>query len=174
VFVSNNQSTTVVAYHPGETKPFETLTGFGAPLGLAFDRAGNLFVGDERFGSTGCLWEVKHGSNHPKRLDLEIRYPIGVAVDSHENLYVTGETSQPEVAVYRLDQRKPVRVITSGLMSPFMIALTAQNALLAADNAAIDVVEYAFGQDVPEKTYSKDLKSPFGVAVLSPPTPGRQ
>ncbi len=59
-------------------------------------------------------------------------------------------------------------------MAPYMIALTPQNALLAADNAAIDVVEYASGQGMPEKTFSKDLKSPFGVAVLPAPALGRQ
>ena len=165
VFVSNNTAGTVVAFHKGANRPFETIGGMVAPLSMAFDDAGNLFVVDERVDTTGCIWEVQRGKSVAKKLNFKVEYPAGIAVDGHENVYVTQQNEPPAIDVYRAGSSKPIRSITAGLDLPYLLSVS-HGSLFAADFGAQTAMEYDAASGKLEKTYSEDLRQPFGIAVL--------
>jgi serine/threonine-protein kinase len=167
LYVSNNVAGTVVEYQKGQTSPSATISGLGGPLGLALDHHGNLYVADERFNFIGCIWRFKPGSTKGTQLNFAgITYPASVAVDAKDDVYVTVQTYPPVINVYRVGKTSPVRTITQGIVSPYMLALSPKGDLFVADFTAQDAVEYLNGQSAPYRTFSKGVKSPFGVAVL--------
>jgi len=168
VYVSNSNAGTIVEFHPGQSHPFAAIKGLGGPLGLALDRAGNLYVADTRFQTFGCVWRFKRGATQGNKINLnQVAYPISVQLDSNDHLYVSGQ-SLGNVNIYQLGNPNPIRTITNGVFGPLMLYVTAKNQLFVANGGNQDVVEYPPGSGTPYRTLSKDVKEPFGVAVLLP------
>jgi DNA-binding beta-propeller fold protein YncE len=64
VFVSNDtEKAAVVAFKPGQMRPFEKIQRIHYALGLALDKGGDLFVAASK-----GVYEVPQGSSKPKKL----------------------------------------------------------------------------------------------------------
>jgi sugar lactone lactonase YvrE len=90
LFVVDNKTNTVVAYHHGGSKPYFTITtGMNSPYGIAIDDAGEVFVSNTG-GNAFSIVGYKPGSQTPfETIDFtNFGQPVGLNVDSHSNLWV--------------------------------------------------------------------------------------
>jgi len=148
----NTLADVVVVYAPGATRPTRKIelpiSGYDlGPEGMAFDSAGDLFVG-AFLPQTAALhvFRIRAGGTHARDLDLK-DVPgggsgfSGVAVDPSGNLYVAGLSG---IGVYAPGAHTPFRQISSG---GGFIAIDGTNGVLYSGNA-----EYAPGGDTPVNT----------------------
>jgi hypothetical protein len=170
VFVAN-YSSTVTVYPKGSVDPSRTLKGppGEAPLGIAFDSGGNVFVSYvKRTGSGGSIYEYAPGQDAGSDLGIVFSgWPHGVAVDPQGNLLVAVSKaprgSYIEIFPPGSTQRK--QLITAGRQL-FMLALDKHSRrLYAADfgtgNGDGGVFEFAY----PSGTLiTKDDQGPAGSA----------
>src|SRR6266481_1318387 len=91
IYVSDYVDSTIVRFDPsGHSSVFaNSSSGLSDPTGLAFDRAGNLYVANRATPGTVTKFDSNgHGSVFASGLSI----PSGLAVDSHDNIYVaTGD-----------------------------------------------------------------------------------
>jgi hypothetical protein len=125
-----NYSSTVTVYPAGTTTYYSTLgepTGF-APIGVALDRRGNVFVSYvPRSGSGGVIYKYAAGQTQGKNLGITFSAsPHGLAIDSHDNLIVAvsnAPSSGSEIEIFGRGKKHPKQVL-SGPFQPFMLALS--------------------------------------------------
>jgi hypothetical protein len=111
-------SGTVTVYHPGERKPFRTVSkGMGAPQSIAFDRAGNLYVGN-----VGGITVYRRGTN---TLIRTIKFGKGVygsvfalAFDRDGYLYANVFTTGGFIAIYYPNSSRRFATIRDQIHSP--------------------------------------------------------
>jgi sugar lactone lactonase YvrE len=100
--------------------------GMGTATGIAFDRAGNLFVGDR----SGTIFKVS-----PERqiyVFATVEPSISayhLAFDAEDNLYVTGPTTSSFDAIYKIDPAGVVTPFFRGLGRPQGLAFDDQGNL---------------------------------------------
>ncbi len=124
VYVSNPFASqpNVVAYKAGQSSPFETITGFSDPIGLAVDKLNNLYVVDLRSG----VYVVPFGSNTPTNMNLQdLVNPTNIAVDARGVLSVSdigNPRANPSIPArilrYGLGKTTPSMIITKDVFSP--------------------------------------------------------
>jgi hypothetical protein len=104
--------TEITAYTPGgKAVLLDFGNGFGAPMGLAFDKHGNLWIAD-----TVNIEEYAARSTTLLRT-INDRGCYALASDSSDNLYVAcgGYPRKGKVEVYAAGAKKPFRAITQGI-----------------------------------------------------------
>ena len=119
----------VAIYPPGSQAPKKTITGFPkveAPGSLAFDSAGNLFLGVIGAAKQDTVRIYAPSSTKPDAyIRKGIRYPGAMAFDAEGKLYLVnssvGNSAKGEISVFSRD-RKLLRNITKGLANPSGLA----------------------------------------------------
>lgn len=94
LYVCNFGAGTVTEYLRGQTTHSKTLTGTIAPKYVVKGRDGTVYVSDFGNGSNSNLYEYAHGSTTPTTTIPFATYPAGVALDTHDKLYVAYDDSQ--------------------------------------------------------------------------------
>jgi hypothetical protein len=113
VFVSNLDANTVVAYHAGQSTPYETIqfAPFGQALGLDIDSKDNLWVACD----TSSVFEVPAGSVAPQNANLTgINGPIMLTFGKTDEMFVSNFGGS-NVTVYKYGTTTPAYTITNGI-----------------------------------------------------------
>jgi sugar lactone lactonase YvrE len=108
-------------------------TNLGSPFGIAFDRAGNLWVGDR----SGTIFRVDLDGDAQAIAELPPSIAaFHLAVGPDDKLYVSVPTLSPRDSVYRVDAHGLVDIVVHGLGRPQGLAFDAQGRLYVVEAAA--------------------------------------
>ncbi|HEX4012327.1 MAG TPA: hypothetical protein VHX17_00400 [Candidatus Cybelea sp.] len=147
--------------------------------------ASTLLYTSDPFEAAVDIWTVKGKAlKSSGRLELGAgAFPLGLTVDSAQNLYVAVSSlgsGTPSVAVIARGATKPSRVYTQGLTAPVDVAVDAHGTLYVANLAnplgggcaegsgpGGSVIEYAQGSSKPARTIDDFTGCPEGIAVDS-------
>ena len=88
LYVCNFGAGTVTEYPKGQTTHSKTLTGTIGPKYVVAGRDGTVYVSDFGDGSNSNLYEYADGSTTPTTTIPFTTFPAGVALDTHNKLYV--------------------------------------------------------------------------------------
>jgi len=169
VYVTSGSSvgdTYVLEFPKGATSPSVQVDGFGLAIGLAIDKAGNLYVGDAH---TNEVFEVAKGTTKPVDLALtELADPTGVAISPKDDLYVSNESpSAFAVHGYKLGQTTPFVTITDGTDGPYAIGFSASGTLFVGNGYKQpgNVTAYKKNATAPYETIAGEIENPVGIGV---------
>lgn len=112
-------------------------TGFNAPSGLAFDRAGNLYVANYMTNSIDRI--APDGTRNAFASGVNLRGPIGLIVDEQGQLYVANYNSG---TVAKINPAGVATVIASGFRKPYYLALDSDGNLYVTqqeDNSIVRI-----------------------------------
>jgi hypothetical protein len=129
-------SGSVLAYPPGQTTPSKTIVAFKKvgefPTAVALDSSDNLYVVFHRpYDSArpnkplGEILEFSQGSMTKKNLGIHIASPLGLTIDTSNNLLVIDQ-SGPSVEVFPAGSSTPSKVISIPVSAAF-VALNHSN-----------------------------------------------
>jgi len=123
--------------------------GLGIASGLAFDSAGNLFVGDR----SGFIHKVRPEGTSSRFCELEASVSAyHLAVDHQDVIYVTGPTLATQDCVYRVSPEGEVDVYFKGFGRPQGLAFDPQGRLQVTGSYRGRKGVYTFVDGVPERT----------------------
>jgi sugar lactone lactonase YvrE len=101
----------------------------GVPCGIAFDRAGSLYVGDRE----GRIIRIETGGNRETLASLPPSVSAyHLAVDEESNVYVTGPTISMRDPVYKISRSGEVAILVEGLARPQGMAFSPEGELWIA------------------------------------------
>ena len=165
--VSENGNVTV--FNVGKSSILRTITkGVAKPRDLAFNAAGDLFVGNSYF----RVAEYVPGGSSPIR-SFNAFYPSALALDKSANLYIASDPSPygghegSHVFAYN-SAGKPLYTITSGLNGPSSLALSSFGTLFVANYVGNNVTVYVLGQTKVLRTISDGVKGPYCILLDRP------
>lgn len=125
-----NYSSAVTVYPPGSLHPSLTLTAPSgqAPIGIAFDRSGNVYVSYVFGSGGGSIYKYAPGQATGSNLGIAFSgsSPHGLAFDRSGNLLVAvskAPQSGSSIQVFAPGAVKPKRSI-GGVFQPFMLAMS--------------------------------------------------
>jgi hypothetical protein len=173
VYVVDQGSNHVFAFHVGATTPFETLTD---PDGIAFQVAvghdGKVYLSNEYSFSlgNGNVAEYASGSTNPTREITNRQFSVveDVGLDSKNNLYVTYDDQH---VIGRINEYAPGS--THGKMLPLSLKATggiefdAADDLVVCDPVVPAVKVFAQGSRSPKYEFATGQIDPFDVALTS-------
>jgi hypothetical protein len=133
----------------------------GCPYGMAMNKKKTLFLVDS------CLNQVEEYPKGSTTLGTTISsglsFPLGVAIDKAQTLYVSEGSSIQE---YASGSTSPTKTITGGgLSEPFGLSLDSAGNLYIADYGAAAVFELPAGGSSVNNLGLTDLVEPLGTAV---------
>lgn len=133
VYVSSRFEGTVYRVDPA-TQNFRVFaTNLGSPFGIAFDRAGNLWVGDR----SGTIFRVDLDGNAQAIATLPASIAaFHLAVGPDDKVYVSAPTLSPRDSVYRVADDGEVDLVVHGLGRPQGLAFDAQGRLYVVEASA--------------------------------------
>jgi hypothetical protein len=138
-------------YAPGQKIPLRVLSlphSECKPFALAFDQQGNLFAITQTYpGHHGSIYEFAPGQTTPELKVPDTDSPIGLAFDSHNDLYVVNNGKGPHgagasISIYAPGQTTPMHTIR-GLKYALAAALDRSDNLYVADTGDNLVEVYA-------------------------------
>ena len=116
--------------------------GYVAPLGVAVDSAGNIYVADENHNAVGevpvsCL-QGADDSSCMKTVGSGFSRPVGVVVDSAGNVYVADAVSSdvkeiPASCISGANNSTCVKTLGGGFSEPYGVAVNSAGNVYVAD-----------------------------------------
>lgn len=175
VYVANRGSApSIQVYGPGQTAPFETITSnlIQVPTQLAFDTAGNLFVGD----NATVAYELPYGSTTVQSLGLQyVTSGGGIALDDVSgNVFVSGVAStRHSFWGYAAGETSPSLFFNGGASADSLAvgAVRHRRVVFVPDSSANVVYVYRQDKKDPVATVNTRLKYVVGVAYKAPGIP---
>ncbi len=168
VFEGDQEEAAVNIYQtsalPKNPSPIATIhVQTGCPYGLAADSSGTLYVADNC--ATGDVEEYPKGSTTMKTAITDgISYPLGLAIDSKQNLYVSNYPAA--ITVYAKGSTTPSETITGGsLANPFGLAIDKSGNLYIADFGAAAILEVKAGTTTVINSGLTGVGEPIGLAI---------
>jgi|SRR5579863_995522 len=172
VYTTNSfvSDTEITAYTPGGKAVLVNIdSGFGAPLGLAFDRHGNLWIAD-----TVNIEEYAARSAKLLRI-VKVRGCYSLAIDSSDNLYAAcgGNDRKNEIDVFAPRARSPFRAITRGIDRPRALMFDRSGNLFVANCSPCSsygkkhggsITVYPPGSGVPLRVITNGIDWPVAMA----------
>lgn len=180
----------VVKIPKNTTTPSVTITnGITDPYDLVIDSAQTLYVSNLGCYSAAICTVAEYANGYhggPPTNVINVKYPLGMAIDSHGNLYVgncvscsTGAQGTDDVLVYAPGATTPMRTISMGVNEPVSLAIDANDDLYVANcpNCGLGatvysggtdtVTEYSSGSTTASKTinFTSAVDIPFSIAV---------
>ena len=157
----NIYQTAALAKNPAPIATIHVQTG--CPYGLVTDKSGTLYVADNC--ATGDVEEYPKGSTKMKRAITDgVSYPLGLAMDSKQNLYVSNYPAA--VNVYPYGKTSPSKTITGGgLQDPFGLAIDKKGNLYIADFGADEILEVKAGSTNVIDSGLTGVGEPIGLAI---------
>lgn len=102
LYVCNFGAGTVTEYPRGQATHSKTLTGTIGPKYVVKGHDGTVYVSDFGDGSNSHLYEYAHGSTTPTTTIPFATFPAGVALDTHNKLYVAyNDSSNNDIEVLK-------------------------------------------------------------------------
>jgi sugar lactone lactonase YvrE len=171
-----NYSSAVTVYPPNGVHPSRTLVAPSgkAPVGIALDAAGDVFVSYVNLGSGGVVYEYAPGQNTGSNLGIVFAGdPHGLAVDREGNLVVAVSKAPSSGSLIEVfaPGSAILKMTMSGPFQPFMLAFSRNGRrLFAADfgsgNNDGGVFEYSYPSGTFVARYTKGAgASAYGVAI---------
>jgi DNA-binding beta-propeller fold protein YncE len=162
-------------YGPSGTKPLREITDglkTATPESLAFDSAGDLYVGaqaDVKGPHYNVVDVYAPGKKTLLRSISQNCYDnIRIALDPHDNLYVSCAMPQGgSVRVYAAGTKKLIRTITSGLGFVQGLAFDRTGNLYVANYSRHSITVYAPDSGSVLRTLTRGVDQPLGVALDS-------
>jgi sugar lactone lactonase YvrE len=156
----------VQVYAPDSSAVLRTISkGLSTPFSLAFDKSGDLFVGN-----SGSVTEYDQEKKLKRTITSGVNSARAVAVDASNNLYVANNGLNT-VTVYS-PKGKLLRTISSGLAGPQALAIDGSGNLYVANcngcqtgNYGPDsITVYAPGSTTPSETITNGVNFPMALA----------
>ena len=163
LYVANGNAPNIMVFKPGQTQPFRTYTaGLTAPCGIAVSpHTGRLYVANGKY----TVVEYPKGSLNPDRTisfqGLEGHTPIGLALDNHDNAFVTA-LGYPTARAYEIPagSETPEDLGISGMYVMAGIAVDDKDNVSIVDQGPEDIRIYPPGSDIPKKIITQGLIQP--------------
>lgn len=162
----------VSVYPKGNPKKEYRLADFngGAPLSVALDAAGNVYVMYDTNDTGGsAVNEYAPGAKTGTNLNLTFKWGAGIQVDRMGNVLVVQQLSPSAIFVFWPGQTQPSQTIyepNNG--APFALALDRANDVLFADDQnANQIDDFAYPSDKYRHATAGGFQEPTGIA-LSP------
>ncbi len=128
-------------------------TGFSSPVGMAFDRAGNLFVAEWGAGRISRITPDGARSTFADGLSG----PSGLAIDTEGRIYVASYSGD---VVYRFSPTGERQTWITGLATPAGLGFDRAGRLLVANRRTNEIL--AFGADKARHVVVSGLRTPVG------------
>jgi hypothetical protein len=161
LFVSNVTNYTVTMYPKGSTTWKLRYTGLTYPTNVTVGKNGVVYIAD-LVGDK--VVEYRKGSTRSLRT-IAVKDPQGVALDAHDNLYVSYDDSTGG----QVNEYAPGSTMGTNLGISLQFAggdaTDGRNDLLAADQSAPAVFVYPPGSNTPSQTINQGLEDPFRIAI---------
>ena len=133
LYVSSRFEGTVYRVDPATQNSRVFATDLGSPFGIAFDREGNLWVGDR----SGTIYRVDmDGASTPIATLPPSIAAFHLAVGPDDKVYVSAPTLSPRDSVYRVSSGGQVDVVVHGLGRPQGLGFDAQGRLYVVEALA--------------------------------------
>jgi sugar lactone lactonase YvrE len=135
LYVSSRFEGSIYRVDPGTQQARVFASGLGSPFGLAFDRDGNLWVGDR----SGTIHRVNlDGDTQAIATIPASMAAVHLAAGPDERMYVTAPTLSPRDGVYRIAANGVVETVIDGHGRPQGLAFDAQGRLYVVEALAGD------------------------------------
>lgn len=149
---------------PTNPAPIATIhVATGCPYGIAMDKSGTVYIADNC--AVGDVEEYAKGSTTMKTaITNGISYPLGLAFDSKQNLYVSNYPAA--ITVYPKGSTSPSETITGGGMTdPFGLAIDKKGNLFIADFGVEQILEVKAGTTTVQNSGLTGVAEPLGLAI---------
>lgn len=133
LYVSSRFEGAIYRVDPGTQQGRVFAANLGSPFGIAFDRAGNLWVGDR--GGTIYRVDVDGNAHAVAALPASVA-AFHLAVGPDNAVYVSAPTLSPRDGVYRVTPDGAVEMVFSGHGRPQGLAFDAQGRLYVVEALA--------------------------------------
>ena len=135
LYVSSRFEGSIYRVEPGTHHTRLFASGLGSPFGIAFDRAGDLWVGDR----SGTIHRVNvDGDAQAVATVPASMAAVHIAIGPDDAVYVTAPTLSPRDGVYRVTRDGAVETVLSGHGRPQGLAFDAQGRLYVVEALAGD------------------------------------
>ncbi|MGA2760140.1 MAG: hypothetical protein ABSF08_07490, partial [Candidatus Cybelea sp.] len=170
-----NLAGNVTEYKTGATTPSGTITnGVSLPTGIAFDRAGNLYVANLISGGADVAVYAKGGESPSRTITDGILDADGVAVDAKGTLYVTNlvtaTNGNGDVEEYKAGQSQPYLTITD-VNRPTDVIVNKAGYVYVSEIGTPAVLVFEPGSTEIWQQFRQGMNTPAGLAyyVGTPP-----
>ena len=156
LYVSNvgGSQPTITVYSPGESKPHMTIPTPGY-YAIIVDSKGDIFA----TGSGPTVYGYKPGAKKPYEMIGGFNYPIGLAVDGKNNVWVSDELAN-KVYVIAAGTTQAKDAGLMGVDGPIGISVGAKNVLYVANFVPLNVKVYPAGSKKASATITDGITGP--------------
>jgi DNA-binding beta-propeller fold protein YncE len=147
----------------GSTTPSrEITTGISAPLGVAIDAQGDLYVSNY----PAAITVYPPGATSPSETITGggLTDPFGLAFDSHGNLFIA-DFGASQVFEIQSGTTTPVPLNLQDMTEPLQLAIDKADNMYVTDGEGDQVQVYLPGSTTPIRTLTADFKFPYGIAI---------